>query len=493
MNSLFRWATALIFGIVVTYAIWDRDSEKLSDENEQSPRKKYTSFISPTLLIFFFAFLLVITLIDNARLPLTGIFPILFGIFINISIFFIVLILLLPLLRKYISPKTVAILWLLPNYMYITLQTYMTPAKPTLVIDIGSISLQNVALVWIVVAAFVLAYYLLKHFVFRFRLLHISENVEDSKIRKLWEDTQIEFGKKKANIGIRISDNTATPLSIGLTGLTTVLVLPNTNYSEAELKLIFKHEIIHIIRQDSQTKLFIAFCNAICWFNPLMWVAMKKCTEDLELSCDEFVLEDASKEDKDLYGNLILSTAGNEAGFTTCLSANANALKYRLTNIYKPKRTFGGCIVAGVLMAVMILTSGFMALSYNHQTAGDVFKANVSSVSEGYNWSFGFGQGFSFYKCISPKTLDNYIMNLKIHDVTGHYDNRYSYSHYLYSHYETNEGLVIIELNDNEFRYSPLYTEGRKDAHTYQLDESVDWDFIESLLILEDEESVTYL
>ena len=81
-----------------------------------------------------------------------------------------------------------------------------------------------------------------------------------------------------------------------------VLVLPNKYYTDEELQLIFNHEIIHIARDDVFTKIYIVFCNACCWFNPLMWLANKKCSEDLELSCDTSVLaneEDVLRKQKD--------------------------------------------------------------------------------------------------------------------------------------------------------------------------------------------------
>lgn len=493
MNSyiMLRLVAALIYGGTCAYRIINRDRIRLPFEEELDPRKKYGAVIPPSLILIFFLLLGAIALLDNTRITLNSALPLLFGIILNISIFFLILILVLPLIRKYISAKTVAVLWLLPNFLYLTLYNYMTLDKPRLIVDIGRIPLQMAAFVWIIVASAVFAYYLIGHFVFRFRLLHNAKNLEDAKIRQLWENMQGIYGIKKRNIKIKISENTTTPLSIGLWSITTVLVLPHTNYTEEELKLIFKHELIHIIREDSSAKLFIAMCNAFCWFNPLMWVAMKKCTEDLELSCDEFVLEDTNKADKELYGNLILSTAGNEAGFTTCLSANANALKYRLTNIYRPKRKFSGGIFAGIAMAIMLITSGFIALSYNHQTTADVFNANVGSISEGSRWSLEKNNKFSFYECTDPKALDDYLMNLKICDVTGNYDNRFSDNEF-YCHYETSEGLVIITLNDSELRYSPLYTAGRKDAHTYQLEEPVDWDYIESMLIQENKDNATY-
>lgn len=482
MNIFFRWATALIFGGIIAYVIWTKDD--VDRESDRPLQRKYGSIIYPGLLMSFFLFLFIAASIEtNARFSFDNLFPLLCGIFISIAIFFVLFMLLLPILRKYVSAKAIALIWLLPNYLYITVQTYMALDKPRLVFDLGNISLRKVSLIWITVAVIVFAVYLIRHFVFRHRLLHNADAVEDESIRSLWEAMQTAYEFKRPCIKLAVSDKTSTPLSIGLFRHATVLVLPHTNYTEEELKLIFKHELIHIIRGDSGIKLFIAFCNAVCWFNPLMWIAMKKYTEDLELSCDEYVLEDCNKEEKDLYGNLILSAAGNEAGFTTCLSASAGALKYRLTNIYRPKRKFNGGIAVGVLMAVMLLTSGCIALSYNHQTVADVFSEHVNEVNiDKESISVAEGNEFRMYSCKDPDALNDYLMNLKICDVTGNYNNNYNDGKSLYCHYQTDEGMVVVCVDDNMVEYSPLYTAGRIDSHTYQLEDSIDWDYIMSTI-----------
>ena len=482
MNSLFRWVTALIFGAVIAYVI--RIKEDVSNSDIEKPlQRKYGPVIYPGLLMTFFLFLFIVAAVEtDVRFSFDSLVPLLCGIFISIAIFFALFILILPVLRKYVSAKAIALMWLLPNYLYITVQSYMALDKPRFVIDIGNVALHTVSRIWITVAAIIFGIYIIRHFVFRFRLLRNAKPVEDCFAHSLWETVQTEYEFKKPCIRIVTSENTATPLSIGLFRHTTVLVLPHTDYSEEELKLIFKHEIIHIIRSDSEIKLFIAFCNAICWFNPLMWIAMKKCTEDLELSCDEYVIEDCSKADKELYGNLILSAAGNEAGFTTCLSASAGALKYRLTNIYKPRRRFGGSIIVGVIMVVMLLTSGNIALSYNHQTLSDVFNKNVNEVCFDKNSpTLGEGNTFRTYCCDDPNALNSYIMNLGVSEITGNYKDMAYEGKCLYCHYQTDEGLVVLCIKDYAVEYSPLYTAGRRDAHTYYLDEEVDWDYLMSM------------
>lgn len=483
MGNFYRWLTALSFGIALAYGIHNKENPSIY-EKANPLHRKYGTIIGPELLMVFFLIVFIcVAFTYDIHILLESFFSIILGIFISILIYYAIFISVLPILRKYVSAKAIALMWLIPNYTYITVQSLMTLDKPWIMLDIGNISLKTIALVWSITALIVFTVYVSRHFIFRYKLLHHAKPVESESVQNLWETMQQRYEIEKRYIKIVTSDSTKTPLSIGLFRRTTVLVLSHTNYTEEELKLIFKHELIHILRSDSQTKLSIAFCNAICWFNPLMWIAMKKCTEDLELSCDEYVVEDLSKETKNLYGNLILSTAGNEAGFTTCLSASAEALKYRLTNIYKPKRRFAGNIIIGTLVAVMVLTSGSIALSYNHQTVADAFYDNAKAASIARcSISFNDGNSHRSYSCDDSDALNSYIMNLKIYEVTGYYDNEDSNGKSLRCNYMTDEGEIVVRVDDNNKvecypRYNPIH------RHTYYLEEPVNWDYVTSMMV----------
>ena len=67
-----------------------------------------------------------------------------------------------------------------------------------------------------------------------------------------------------------------------------------------------------------------------------MWMAMERSAQDMELSCDETVLLEADDVTRRRYAGLLLATAGDSRGFTTCLSASASALRYRLRNVSIP-------------------------------------------------------------------------------------------------------------------------------------------------------------
>ena len=99
---------------------------------------------------------------------------------------------------------------------------------------------------------------------------------------------------------------------------------------------------------------------------------------------------------------------------------------------------------------------------------------------------------FRMYSCDDPEELNSYIMNLRVCEVTGNYNDMNNEDKCIYCHYQTDEGLVVVCIDDNSFDYSPLYTAGRPDARTYYLDESIDWEYLISMISVVHDEIVTF-
>ena len=149
-------------------------------------------------------------------------------------------------------------------------------------------------------------------------------------------------------------------------------VLPERDYTEEELRFLFSHELHHLQRRDIDTKVFLAFCQGLCWFNPLVWLAAAKGSDDLELSCDEVVLAGQDERRRRDYAHLLLQSAAEGRGFTTCLSARGKSLRYRLENVLKPrKRRSGTVLLAGVTLAVF-LSWGTCAVSTRQGSLGEL-------------------------------------------------------------------------------------------------------------------------
>jgi cell wall-associated NlpC family hydrolase len=87
------------------------------------------------------------------------------------------------------------------------------------------------------------------------------------------------------------------------------ILLPDEAYTDKEIYFILKHELIHILRRDSLIKLIQLIVLAFNWYNPICYVMTRYLEEWCEASCDEQVLLNAVRTDRFGYGKLLLKYA----------------------------------------------------------------------------------------------------------------------------------------------------------------------------------------
>ena len=95
---------------------------------------------------------------------------------------------------------------------------------------------------------------------------------------------------------------------------------------------------------------------------------MRKAEDDLELSCDEIVLRDADAKTRRKYAELLLRIAGDARGYSTCLSASAKTLRYRLRATVSGDSARLGLGLLFLTVAVSGMCVGNLALTTNRGT-----------------------------------------------------------------------------------------------------------------------------
>ena len=90
---------------------------------------------------------------------------------------------------------------------------------------------------------------------------------------------------------IRWSDRVKTPLTYGV--LCPVILLPKgMDLSRSKrVRFILMHEYTHIRHFDALAKILCAAALSLYWFNPAVWLMWKYFNRDMELACDEGVVE----------------------------------------------------------------------------------------------------------------------------------------------------------------------------------------------------------
>lgn len=478
----YRLFLGLLLGGVITWALY-REPPEPSSAPAGKTRARYAPFFWYGLLPMYFLLLLILFPILLRQGNGNALLGTLFQVFLQLALYDGLMLLLLPLLRRFVRPQTCVFLWLLPNYLYLTQQSsLMQLPRPLVIIPVPGWAMPALCLIWLAGFVGVLGWKIISHLRFRRCILKDAQLVTEPTASRLWQDLRDWAGVSRKKYLLVISPHITSPLSIGLFASTIRVVLPDKAYTQDELALILRHELIHIGRQDNVAKFFLAFCSALCWFNPLAWAAMRQGAEELELSCDQEVMEWTGDAGREPYARLLLRTAGEQAGFTTCLSASASSLRYRLSHVLHP--TFRGIRggLAGLAFFFLILSSGWVTLAYGAGTGQELLfpapSAEPYEVTDLYRFHDRSG-----YECqlTDQDGLLDYLENLELRAITGAYDYP-SGGEELWLDIP-GEGYVFHRLTIQDDMIHTHLINQPSFTQSYQVVGGVDWEYLDTLLV----------
>lgn len=474
-----RGLLALIMGGCFCWALYrNKNAENAFDP--EGRHQRYLPFVSGVILpVFVFGTALVMLIVRPAGVE-QSLLSMFFSLFLHISAYYLVLLALMPFLRRHFSAAACAALWLIPNYLYITQQNYMELPAPALVLRLPMWTAGVFLTVWGAGAAAVMLFKILSHLRFRRQVLAPARPEEDPAVLAVWDSEVAAARFQKPKFRLVRSPAVASPLSIGLFERTTRVVLPEKEYSPEELALIFRHELVHIGRQDAWSKFFLAFCAAMCWFNPLMWLAMGKSADDLELSCDEAVLRDETDARRRQYADLLLTTAGDGRGFTTCLSPGAKAMRYRLKNVVKPAKKLTGGVLVGAMFFVLCMTCGYVTLAFEAGSGAQVLfdgqDPTACTISSAREWD-GVRAGKELV-CLDEQGFAAFLADLPLDCLTGNYSYVEGTRETILV-WDTPKGVLSTVFYEDTIKVTPFYTE-KMEASWYSVPGGMDWERFDS-------------
>lgn len=488
MAMAVRLVLGLICGLALSWLVWDRSERELTDQTrgETHERPRFLpasgSYYLPLLMLIY---PILGAVVGGAQMAAQLTLGLLLRVFLEMGVYYVLLMAVMPWLRRWVSARVCAMLWLLPDWLYVFVSRPSWPADGKMLVLHAPGGLVYVLLaVWAVGAVGVMVWKIGSHLAFRRRILKNAVPVTDRQTLHVWEAELERAWIQKCKWKLVQSSAVTTPLSIGLSNRATRVVLPMRAYTQEELSLVLRHEIIHISRCDPAAKFFLTFCTAMCWFNPLMWVAMRKSADDFELSCDESVLLDEPQPVRRQYAELLLQTAGDERGFTTCLSATAGALRYRLKNIMKPEKKRTGAILVGLTLFVLAMCSGYVALAYDAQPGTqrifdgqDLSAVTVSSVDP---WNDPRGRDGT---CMDEDALKDYLASLEPELYTEKLDEYASgEQRELTVMFDTPQGRLSVRLLDQAVHVARLWDGPDFRTDSYYLRTPTDWAYLDTLI-----------
>ena len=216
-----------------------------------------------------------------------------------------------------------------------------------------TVSLTGIAAaVWLAVGGIFLLWQLLSYAAARRALLRAARPAEEGELALL-EALRRSSGIRRA-VGLFRTGRIGTPMMLGL--LRPVILLPGRPMPGGELEVVLRHELAHLRRGDVAYKGLMLLCNAVHWFNPLVWLMAREAGRNLEYCCDDDVVRDQDGAFRRRYGEILLETAagGSAPAFSTRFGGGKGQLKGRLANLFQHKKN-------SILLVCMVLVLALAA------------------------------------------------------------------------------------------------------------------------------------
>lgn len=90
------------------------------------------------------------------------------------------------------------------------------------------------------------------------------------------------------------------------------------NLNENSTSYIVAHEQAHLKRRDHIIKPIAFVLLSVYWFNPMIWIAYILLCRDIELACDEKVIREMNKEDRQSYSKTLLANSISHRTVSAC-------------------------------------------------------------------------------------------------------------------------------------------------------------------------------
>lgn len=121
-----------------------------------------------------------------------------------------------------------------------------------------------------------------------------------------------------AHVSLCYSEHLKVPIAVGILRKRIILPREAEYWNADQFRMVLKHELAHIERNDAFWQLTISVFKSIFWFQPLLWWAAQESALVREQACDDRVI--ASGEDKTDYATTLIQIAASISGRTVFLS-----------------------------------------------------------------------------------------------------------------------------------------------------------------------------
>ncbi len=164
--------------------------------------------------------------------------------------------------------------------------------------------------------------------------------VTDSNVLETLEDCKT-LARVHAPLVVMETNRVRSPALFGF--IRPRLLLPEgllRTFSKADLRHVFVHELSHLRRHDIALGWLQALVLSVHWFNPVIWLAMRRLRGDRELATDELALHHLEVKENQAYGQTILKLL-DDFGRPVSTPALAGILEDRSQLVRRIQRVAG--------------------------------------------------------------------------------------------------------------------------------------------------------
>ncbi len=182
------------------------------------------------------------------------------------------------------------------------------------------------------------------------------------------------------------SENVSSPFVLGI--IKPKIYLP-FKMDGQDLEHVVAHEQAHIHRKDHWWKPLGFLLLIIHWFNPLMWLAYVLLCHDIELACDEKVIQELDNEQRANYTQALVTCSVNRRMIAACpLAFGEIGVKERVKSVMNYKKPVFWitmvAIIAILIAAVCLLTNSADSnfLKIKRDISGIIIETNTDDGHE---------------------------------------------------------------------------------------------------------------
>lgn len=240
--------------------------------------------------------------------------------------------------------------------------------------------LQYVFYFYLLSILILLIYQLYRYYTFNKLINRWSSKIEEPTIINKFNKVIKELKLEKRNIKLVKVEGITTPLSTRI--FKPIIVLPQHITNDEQLYYILKHEAIHLKRYDIIIKYFALLVQTLFWFNPLIFLLVRKIDIECETSCDDLVVAHKDMQQKKSYLEKIINTINSDSSYlySSQFLGNNKDLINRFESLLNPvKKNYAFMII---IVTIIFSSSSFLAIDAQETKQEIIVKDNNSKIKQ---------------------------------------------------------------------------------------------------------------